>query len=255
MIKFFSKIRRKLLQESKTGEYLKYAIGEIVLIVIGILIAVQINNWNQDRKEDRILKAYLGKIKSHTMEDIRTLDTMTVYRTQLADLCKKARVRVLDKTEDEDLILFMACGVAFADYYFKPNTGGYEALKNSDYFGKINNTALDSLLTRYHSLVDDIAENEKSYNEYVVNQEAYLSTQFDRSLILAAAFLPPDSLNAHATPMTEYYADFAKYTASAPYRNVISLAAFQFDAMIAQYQQLKEVGEKVIGEINAMTGH
>ena len=47
MLKFFSKIRRKLITEGNTTNYLKYAIGEIVLVVLGILIALQINNWNQ----------------------------------------------------------------------------------------------------------------------------------------------------------------------------------------------------------------
>ena len=50
MIKFFRKIRQNLLTENKTGKYLKYAIGEIILVVIGILIALQINNWNEHRK-------------------------------------------------------------------------------------------------------------------------------------------------------------------------------------------------------------
>ena len=50
MIKFFRKFRQNLLLEGKTGKYLKYAIGEIVLVVIGILIALQINNWNENRK-------------------------------------------------------------------------------------------------------------------------------------------------------------------------------------------------------------
>jgi len=49
MIKFFRKIRHDLLSKGKTGKYLKYAIGEIVLVVIGILIALSINNWNQNR--------------------------------------------------------------------------------------------------------------------------------------------------------------------------------------------------------------
>ena len=51
MIKFFRKIRQNLLAEGKTGKYLKYAVGEIVLVVIGILIALQINNWNGNRKQ------------------------------------------------------------------------------------------------------------------------------------------------------------------------------------------------------------
>ena len=253
MIRFFRKIRLKLLHENKIGQYIKYAIGEIVLVVIGILIAVQINNWNQNRKDDQILNEYLVKIKSHTVEDLRRLDTITVYRTHLAELCKKARTSVLDKTEDENIILFMSCGVAFADYYFKPSTGGYEALKNSRFFGKINNTVLDSLLTQYHGLINDIAENEKSYNDYVVFQEAHISTQFDRSLILASAFLPQDSLNNRATPLSEYYEDFVEYTSSAPFRNVIGLAAFQFDAMVNQYNQLKAAGKEVIQEIDAIT--
>ena len=252
-MKIFRKIREKLISGNKFSKYLMYAIGEIILVVIGILIALQINNWNQARKDDRALKEYLVKIKSHTIEDLRQLDTLIKYRTQLVGQCKKARIRILDKTEDEDLFLFMSCGVAFVDYYFKSNTGGYDALKNSTYFGKINNTPLDSLLTRYHGIVADIAENEKSYNEYVVNQEDYLSTQFDRSLILASAFLPQDSLIIRATPQSEYYEAFAEYTASASYRNVISLAAFQLDAMVYQYGELKGAGQGVIREINALT--
>jgi hypothetical protein len=55
MINFFRKIRYDLLGENKTGKYFKYAIGEIVLIVIGILIALSINNWNENRKEKRNL--------------------------------------------------------------------------------------------------------------------------------------------------------------------------------------------------------
>ena len=53
MIKFFRHIRKSLLEENKMGKYFKYAIGEIILVVIGILIALQINNWNEGIK-DRI---------------------------------------------------------------------------------------------------------------------------------------------------------------------------------------------------------
>ncbi|WP_169718969.1 DUF6090 family protein [Aequorivita capsosiphonis] len=242
-----------LLSKGKTNQYLKYAIGEIVLVVIGILIALQINNWNQTRKDTEALKEYLGKIKSHTLMDIQWLDTLTVYRTEMGRKCKMARESILDKTEKQNLPLFMSCGGAFMDYYFKPNTSGYEALKTSKYFGKINNTHLDSLLTTYYRLVDDIAQTENSYNDYVNSQENYLSTQFDRSLILAYAFLPQDSLKIRATPQARYYEDFAKYTASPPYRNVIGLAAFQFDAIVYQYGELKKIGREVIKEINVIT--
>jgi len=84
MIKFFRKIRYDLMGKNKTGKYFKYAIGEIILVVIGILIALQINNWNEERKanlkehslyqniltdlenEDVILNSALGKYKLHS---------------------------------------------------------------------------------------------------------------------------------------------------------------------------------------------
>ncbi len=253
MINFFRKVRHQLLTENKYKRYLLYAMGEIALVVIGILIALQINNWNEDKKDDIALKEYLVKIKSNTLEDLRELGLSSELRTQIAKTCKEARRSILDKTEDQNLFLLMSSGWAMTDFYFKPNTGGYEALRNSGYFGKINNTPLDSLLTRYHGLLDEIYQNERSYNEYVINQEGYLGTQYDLSLILASAFIPQDSLNMRATPQSEYLEDFKEYTASAPYRNVISLAAWQFDKMVDQYNQLKDVGQEVIKEIDALT--
>lgn len=52
MLKIFRNIRRKYLAEGKSASYLKYAIGEIFLVVVGILIALQINNWNEIRKKN-----------------------------------------------------------------------------------------------------------------------------------------------------------------------------------------------------------
>ena len=50
MIKFFRKIRKNMIKENKVSKYMLYAIGEIILVVIGILIALQINNWNNVQK-------------------------------------------------------------------------------------------------------------------------------------------------------------------------------------------------------------
>ena len=68
MIKFFRQIRKQLLEEGKTGKYFKYAIGEILLVVIGILIALSINNWNEGKKRTSQEVKILKEIKSE-LED------------------------------------------------------------------------------------------------------------------------------------------------------------------------------------------
>ena len=69
MIKFFRKIRQKLLSENKFSKYLIYAIGEIILVVIGILIALGINNWNNEQKDNQAEVKYLSQIKKSLKEN------------------------------------------------------------------------------------------------------------------------------------------------------------------------------------------
>jgi len=74
MIKFFRKIRYNLMEKNKIGKYLKYAIGEIVLVVVGILIALGINNWNEDRKTIIKEKSYIRSIYHDIKDDIKNIE-------------------------------------------------------------------------------------------------------------------------------------------------------------------------------------
>jgi hypothetical protein len=79
MIKLFRNIRKNLLNEGKTTKYFKYAIGEIVLVVIGILIALQINTWNQNLQTQNKKVVYLQNLKSDLNSNIKRMqriDTM-----------------------------------------------------------------------------------------------------------------------------------------------------------------------------------
>ncbi len=73
MIQFFRKIRRQHLTENKFSKYMIYAIGEIVLVVIGILIALQINNWNSNRLKKNTEMQYYLNIKRQIAEDKREI--------------------------------------------------------------------------------------------------------------------------------------------------------------------------------------
>jgi hypothetical protein len=96
MIKFFRKIRQNLLSEGKTGKYFKYAIGEIILVVIGILIALQINNWNENQKvtkeEGKIIESLSLELTDiHSELKSITADNLEFYElnVSISDSLKK----------------------------------------------------------------------------------------------------------------------------------------------------------------------
>lgn len=84
MIKFIRKIRHTLLMENKTSKYFKYAIGEIILVVFGILIALQINNWNEQRKLEKNELNMLIDISNDLKESKKELDEVADYNRKMS---------------------------------------------------------------------------------------------------------------------------------------------------------------------------
>jgi hypothetical protein len=129
MIKYFRKIRQNLIIENKTGKYFKYAIGEIVLVVIGILIALSINNCNEKRVsnfvEQKILQAVLDDVNS----DILTMKYMILNDSLLIESNKKL-IGILknEQSEYSDNYAGMFGEMNRYDIFYAKKMG-YEALK------------------------------------------------------------------------------------------------------------------------------
>lgn len=129
MIKFFNNIRRKQLTENRFSKYLLYAIGEIFLVVVGILIALQINNWNELKKEHQLETRILNEILSNMESDLENLDA------KIADTERFIfhNTRVL-KHLDNDLPISDSLRFSYSMLYgagiFHPNTIGYDNLKS-----------------------------------------------------------------------------------------------------------------------------
>ena len=100
MIKFFRKIRFDLMEKNKTGKYFKYAIGEIVLVVIGILIALQINNWNENRILFKKEQHYLNEIKANLEVDITRIDEILNFNQIKDSLLDDTINPLMDFEED-----------------------------------------------------------------------------------------------------------------------------------------------------------
>jgi hypothetical protein len=164
------------MEKNKTGKYLKYAIGEIVLVVIGILIALSINNWNEHRIEENQLKEYLLAIKKNINNDILELNKDAIIRDTLRSKNRRAfeefnkgilNVETMNEAQD-----------FFYEFYFTPNKSGYEAIKNSGLLGKLTNSSLGSLLHKYYVGLDNLHENEVSFNTFIENVEYDYRTTF-----------------------------------------------------------------------------
>ena len=114
MIKFFRNIRKKLLVEGKTLNYLKYAIGEIVLVVIGILIALQVNNWNEKRK----LNTERIKLVKELISDFKITNSRLTESIDYARNTNKNTNTFLNLQEEDILTLSVDSLVSLTGYFF-----------------------------------------------------------------------------------------------------------------------------------------
>ena len=129
MINFFSKIRRQFLAENKYTRYLIYAIGEISFVMIGILLALQVNNWNEDRKQQDSLNAIYLITKEDISHDILEIDS---FIKNFEELRKPAFEAVLHtKLTKEDWLKNPHYKTVIGGYKdFTINQRGFELLQN-----------------------------------------------------------------------------------------------------------------------------
>jgi len=151
MIKFFRKIRQNLLSEGKTGKYFKYAIGEIVLVVIGILIALSINNWNEKREKNSLKESYIENLIVDLNKDIENLEQLNNINTA-AEKEGFYLTEFLDNTLIEIDTLRLTNSIIFCAYI--PNTtiisSTYNDIINSNNINLFNDIELKRLLDDYY---------------------------------------------------------------------------------------------------------
>jgi len=129
MIKFFRKIRQNLLIENKTGKYFKYAIGEIILVVIGILIALQINNWNENRKAQKQETQIYTEIKSDLLQTRNDIQQTISKHKEILKSNQQLIFDLYNKKPYSNTIynFFTESG---SDFKVIPKTSAFENLKN-----------------------------------------------------------------------------------------------------------------------------
>jgi hypothetical protein len=166
MIKYFRKIRQRLLSQNKISNYLFYAVGEILLVVIGILIALQINNWNQKRLDRDFEITMLKEIRSSLETDLDFFKVIQ-FRASIKEEGIQELLKMIDSNKiypDSTLLRSYNKMILGVSYTF--NKGAYEGLKSVG-LDKISNDSLRrELILIYESDLPFIkATYEKSEND------------------------------------------------------------------------------------------
>jgi hypothetical protein len=177
MIKFFRKIRQNLLIENKTGKYFKYAFGEIILVVIGILIALQINNWNEQNKIEKSINIHLEILNQNLVEDqaqLKILKESMTENIKCADssMAQLKTIVPVNNSMKKYLVLLIR------EFQFSPNTNAIETITQSNEIPALD-TELQTAILNYYALIERTEEREHISNTQIQTKyEPYINIEY-----------------------------------------------------------------------------
>jgi len=163
MFRFFRKIRQSLLTENKYSKYLLYATGEIVLVVIGILIAISINNWNEVRKNNRDLRLMLKAVKVENQINIDQIK----YKIKDAEHVRSTLIHLLanmgpDYASKDEIFIDSLFFEGLSITLFDPNKAAFFTLIESRNLKLIKGDSLRNILLEWNSKLDALSSSEAS---------------------------------------------------------------------------------------------
>jgi hypothetical protein len=223
------------MEQNKTGKYFKYAIGEIVLVVIGILIALQINNWNEERKTNDTINGIYTIIKSDLEADVKTIDWLLTIEKKQDSLFK----RVINKEMTyDDYVNCSPCTSILGGFPdIRLNTRGLKLLEENSAF---------------------LNSNQDSLSFSVIDFYAYFNTEIDVALQEVAKDFYENYFYFKKMP---WYEDFKNkkfneeltiyVLTSIDYRNrIISFYDIYYNGYLWYLRQYKEEALMLIETIN-----
>ena len=188
MIKLFRHIRQNLIMENKTGKYLKYAIGEIILVVIGILIALSINNWNEDRKDRTEELSALIDLKKEFESNRNDIDSLYQFKSFRANEWDNYLSTVSNTELHDSLRSIGRPTIGFRVFNFSSTI--LNSILTTGKIDKIQNDSLKYILTNWEDILSD-------HNWFIGMQESYVPQflEIEAKLLPNAAILISDTPN------------------------------------------------------------
>ena len=168
MIKFFRRIRQSLINENRMGKYFKYAIGEILLVVIGILIALQVNNWNNKRLERKKEQTILINLRSDFNENLAEYNR--IYESSTESYKSSIKLLEIIKGDSEinpleiEVLLNSICN---GFYSLDLNAASIDEIKSSGSLNIIEDGELRKQISKWSFMVADTEDDIEIYYNYL----------------------------------------------------------------------------------------
>lgn len=174
MIKFFKHFRQRYISEGKTKKYVLYAMGEIVLVVIGILIALSINNWNENRKdlneEQKIIFSLNEEFKKNLIELDSSIVGINRSLAGIDSILKLMNKTIIIDNKSHSLDKLLSSVINIPRFF--PSSFVLKELESSGRLTRLKNTKIKSLLYSWNSKIDKISVavtvSNKSFDDALV---------------------------------------------------------------------------------------
>ncbi len=169
MIKFFRKIRIKLIEQSKIRNYSFYAIGEIFLVVIGILIALQINNWNENRKNEIKINTLFKTVLKDLETDVKKIN----YILNLISDKDSVANSILNNDKELENNALNKNFISFPSVFYQSNNGYTTLMENVDNIPEKYIDLTNNLHPLYGILSQQLKDNLKSIYDLIIEIEQH----------------------------------------------------------------------------------
>jgi hypothetical protein len=256
MIKFFRKIRFNLIGTKETGKYFKYAIGEILLVMIGILLALQVNNWNTEKQNRHVERNYLKNLKADLEVDLNNLDSLSKDRTKKAESAFKL-LKLPGATSIKELISLDSLYYnVFVWTSFIPRTTTRQELISSGQFNLIHSDRIKALILILNQQNDQIVVQRehmrREYDHYLydrttANRTIFVGFDFETSIKTGEKILDATLTNAQ---LDLYFNETEFIQNDRVIENGLKLAAGNNLFLKGLYEKMKQDIEVLIKLIN-----
>ena len=162
--------------ENKTGKYFKYAIGEIILVVIGILIALQINNWNENRKNNKLKEFYMKSLAEDLNRDILHINRVATLQEKEINLLQSFTDRIyLQSSTTIDTIRKIAQFEFDPDYVVKRdyNNNTFNTIISSGNIELFDRNLIDELMQLQNYQLEEIKRSKNNLDQYNTTYNNY----------------------------------------------------------------------------------